>query len=469
MSRDKAIALACAEFDSGRFAADLARRIAIPTESQNPARGRELRAYLTDEMVPTLERMGFTTRIMEYPKAQAPFLVAERIEDASRPTVLGYGHGDVIRGLDDGWKEGLSPWVMETRHEAGGARWYGRGIVDNKGQHAINLAAQGAVIAARGRLGFNAKWIIEMGEETGSPGLRDFCAAHRDLLKADLLIASDGPRLSAARPTVFLGSRGAFLVDLVIEAREGGHHSGNWGGLLSNPGIQLAHAIASIVGPKGEIRIPALVPAGGIPANVRTALADCALEPGPDDPEIDPDWGEPGLSAPEKVYGWCNFEVLAYETGNPRTPVNAIPPRAWARCQLRHVVGVESADIIPAIRAHLDRHGFSMVEVRGGREDAFPATRLDPDHASVRFALASIATSTGRKPALLPNLGGALPNDCFADILGLKTIWVPHSYPGCSQHAPNEHVPAALVREALGLMAGLYWDIGGADRAELGL
>ena len=465
MSREHAVASAFAAFDSGAFAADLARRIAIPTESQNPDRAGDLATYLTAEMTPAFEAMGFKTRILTHPVAKAPFLYAERIEGKDLPTVLGYGHGDVIRGLDEGWKDGLSPWKMETR----GERWYGRGVVDNKGQHSINMAAQAAVIAARGSLGFNAKWIIEMGEETGSPGLREVCEANKDLLAADLLIASDGPRLSATRPTVFLGARGAFLVDLVIEAREGGHHSGNWGGLLSNPGIQLAHAIASIVGPKGEIRVPALVPKQGIPANVRAALADCTLEPGPGDPEIDPDWGEPGLTPVERVYGWCNFEVLAYETGNPKTPVNAIPPRAFARCQLRHVVGVDHAEIMPALRAHLDRQGFGMVEVRSARENNFPATRLDPDHPAVHFALASIQRSSNKKPALLPNLGGALPNDVFCDLLGLKTIWVPHSYPGCSQHAPNEHVPHALVREALGLMAGLYWDLGETSREKLGL
>jgi hypothetical protein len=68
---------------------------------------------------------------------------------------------------------------------------------------------------------------------------------------------------------------------------------------------------------------------------------------------------------------------------------------------------------------------------------------------------------------VLPNLGGALPNDIFSDDLGLPTVWVPHSYPGCSQHAPDEHVPIALVREALGVMAGLYWDLGEARREEV--
>ena len=76
------------------------------------------------------------------------------------------------------------------------------------------------------------------------------------------------------------------------------------------------------------------------------------------------------------------------------------------------------------------------------------------------WALASIAKTSGKKPALLPNLGGSLPNDAFSDVLGLPTIWVPHSYPACSQHAPNEHLLAPVAREALGIMAGLFWDLG---------
>ena len=121
------------------------------------------------------------------------------------------------------------------RHESA-ARWYGRGTADNKGQHTINLAALGRVLAARGRLGFNAKLLLEMGEEVGSPGLRAELRGARGALRADVLIASDGPRLRSDRPTIFLGSRGAFDFDLVVDLREGGHHSGNWGGLLVNPG-----------------------------------------------------------------------------------------------------------------------------------------------------------------------------------------------------------------------------------------
>src|ERR671912_3054584 len=115
----------------------------------------------------------------------------------------------------------------------------------------------------------------------GSPGLRELCTKYKELFKADVLIGSDGPRLNAERPTVFLGSRGGVTFDLTIDAREGGHHSGNWGGLLSDPAIQLAHAIAAICGPTGQIRIPEWVP-DRIPDSVRRALATCEVDGGPD-------------------------------------------------------------------------------------------------------------------------------------------------------------------------------------------
>jgi hypothetical protein len=68
--------------------------------------------------------------------------------------------------------------------------------------------------------------------------------------------------------------------------------------------------------------------------------------------------------------------------------------------------------------------------------------------------------TTGAPPDVIPNLGGSLPNDVFTDVLGLPTLWVPHSYSSCSQHAPNEHLLAPLAREGLQLMAGLFWDVG---------
>jgi hypothetical protein len=110
------------------------------------------------------------------------------------------------------------------------------------------------------------------------------------------------------------------------------------------------------------------------------------------------------------------------------------------------------------VQQHLAANGFAAVQV--GEPVVMHATRLDPDNAWVRFTLASLQTSTGQPPVLLPNLGGSLPNDVFADILGLPTVWIPHSYAACQQHAPDEHLLAPVAREALQIMSGLFWDLG---------
>jgi acetylornithine deacetylase/succinyl-diaminopimelate desuccinylase-like protein len=454
-TRANALADAAREFDSGAFQRTLARRVAHPTESQNPERAAALHAYLSDEIAPSLSALGVRSQVYDNPlPGKQPFLIGRCVEDPALPTVLVYGHGDVVRGLEGRWRDALDPWTLQAQ----GERWYGRGTADNKGQHSINIAALHAVRTARGgRLGFNLTWLLEMGEETGSPGLAEFCRAHRNDLAADVLIASDGPRLRIDRPTVYLGTRGVANFDLTLKLREGGHHSGNWGGLLRNPGTVLANAIASLVDARGRIAIEALRPPP-IPAAVKRALADIEVGGGADDPEIDRDWGEPGLTPAERVFGWNTVEVLAIGVGNPMNPVNAIPHEARATLQLRFVVGTDAAHLREHVLARLQQQALHDIAV--SEPVVMAATRLDPDNDWVRLVLRSIEQTTGCKPALLPNLGGSLPNDVFADILGLPTVWVPHSYPACSQHAPNEHVLAPLMREGLLMMTGVFYDLG---------
>jgi acetylornithine deacetylase/succinyl-diaminopimelate desuccinylase-like protein len=452
--RQTALDRAAGVFDSGVFRETLARRVGYRTESADPARAGDLREYLTAELVPDVERLGFTARIVENPvSAGHPFLVAHRSEGSGR-RVLTYGHGDVQPAHPSQWRAGLDPWQLVVE----GDRWYGRGVADNKGQHTVNLVALEQVIAARGgRLGYDVTLLLDMGEESGSPGLTELCERERDELAADLLIGSDGPRVAADRPTVFLGSRGSMNLTFRVTARDRAHHSGNWGGVLVNPAAVLVNALATLVDGRGRLLVDALRPPA-VPEPVRAALASIDVDQGPDSPTLDPDWGEPGLTPSERLWAWNTLEVLAMTAGDPDAPVNAIPPSARAHCQLRFVVGTDPLLVPGLLRAHLDAAGFGAVQVEV--EHTMAATRTDPENPWVTWALASIERSTGTTPALLPNLGGSLPNAPFADVLGLPTVWVPHSYPGCAQHAPDEHLPTGLVRESLQLMAGLWWDLG---------
>ena len=192
-SRQGAIDRALEYFDDGAFEAELSRRVAYRTESQKPDSLPELHRYLDEDIIPAFEEMGFSCRKFDNPLgAGGPFLLAELIEDDNLPTVLGYGHGDVIIGLEDQWTKGDGAW--QTARD--GDRLYGRGTADNKGQHTINMAATRCVLQERGALGFNAKFLIEMGEENGSLGLRELLEQNREAFAADVFIGSDGPRIS---------------------------------------------------------------------------------------------------------------------------------------------------------------------------------------------------------------------------------------------------------------------------------
>jgi len=456
-SREGAMARVRADFESGAFRERLARLVSVRSTSQEAEHTADLRTYLEEHIRPWLERLGCSVTVHDNPRAGfGPILVAERMEDPARPTVLTYGHGDTVRGLEAQWRAGLDPWVLTEE----GNLWYGRGSADNKGQHAINISALEAVLAERGgRLGFNLKMVLETAEERGSTGLRDFVAAHPQELAADVLIASDGPRVMPDVPTIATGTRGTFHFQLVLDLRPGGVHSGHWGGLTRDPAVLLSHAIGTIMDARGKILVRDWLPANGVPASVRQVLAGCPVGGGGDAATIDEGWGEPGLTAAEKIYGWNSFIVLAMVSGQPENPVNAVAPSARAQCQIRYTVDTDPETFAPALRKHLDEHGFADVRI----EEAgvrMPASRTDPHHPWVRWAVGSMEKTLGRRVQVIPNASGGLPGDVFVDHLGVPLIWVPHSYNGCKQHGPDEHLLASTAREGLAAFAGVWWDLG---------
>jgi|TARA_B110000305_G_C18908550_1_gene389614 hypothetical protein len=107
--------------------------------------------------------------------------------------------------------------------------------------------------------------------------------------------------------------------------------------------------------------------------------------------------------------------------------------------------------------------GFSHVKIEQPPEEnqgGFLASRTELSNPWVSIVRQSLKETCGVDPAIIPQMGGSICNDLFTDLLGLPAIWVPHSYSGCSQHAPDEHIILPLSRQALSIMAGLYWDLG---------
>lgn len=461
--RDSAIARARDYFDDGRFISALGNLVAAKTESHPPKRRDELVRYVQDILGPMVATLGFDVSVIENPEeAHGPALLATRIEGPDLPTVLIYGHGDVVRAMPESWREGLDPWLVTVD----GDRIYGRGVVDNKGQHLLAIQGLQAVLETRGNLGFNAKIFVETGEEAGSPGLREMLEQNRELLAADVFIAFDGLRQSTTIPEVTLGTRGAVAMDLIVDLREGGFHSGHWGGLLADAGVLLSHAIASIVSPTGKILVDGWTPED-VPTAVREACKNIRSEYLPDAQRPDPDWGEPGMTRAEKIFMWSSAVVLSMITGQPDSPVNAVNGFGKARLQLRHTVDVDPSGVVAALRRHLDAHGLQRVQVHPVVErQQFLASRTAPENTWVRKVIESFRRTSRQEPNIVPNIGASGPSELFETALGTPIIWIPFSYGGCSQHGPDEHGLGSLFKQGLGEVAGLWWDIGSSDLDE---
>ncbi|MGE8678386.1 MAG: M20 peptidase family dipeptidase, partial [Achromobacter marplatensis] len=115
MIREQAVLHAVEAFDSGALLATLTRRVAYATESEVPEQAPAQHAYLNEDLIPLLTALGFSCEVHANPAGvDLPILVARRIEQPGLPTVLMYGHGDVVRGNAAKWEAGRDPWRLQV-------------------------------------------------------------------------------------------------------------------------------------------------------------------------------------------------------------------------------------------------------------------------------------------------------------------------------------------------------------------
>jgi acetylornithine deacetylase/succinyl-diaminopimelate desuccinylase-like protein len=412
---------------------DLFRLIAQPSIS---AQNVGVRAC-ADLFVEMLEQAGFAVRLM--PTAAHPIIYAEWLGAPGRPTILIYGHYDVQppEPLDE-W---LSPPFEPTVRNG---KLFGRGAGDNKGQIFAQIAAARTWLEVTGKLPVNVKFLIEGEEETGSPHLASFVAAHRDLLAADLVYTSDGPVHDDAYPQVVYGVRGLLYIELRARGASHDLHSGNWGGLVPNPAWTLVQLLSTMRDAAGRVTIdgfsdnvrpptPAVAAAmAAMPIDTRAALATVGVDhvPPPDD-----------LGYFERLMSTPTLNIAGFSSGygGPGTKT-IIPATATAKMDMRLVPDQRTADIFAKFQAHVARHA-PQVEVQrlGGMEPSY--TPLEHPYAAV--VRRAVEIGFGKAPVDVPLLGGSLPDAVFTQTLGLPSFLVPYANADERNHAPNENIELA--------------------------
>jgi len=467
---------------------DFAELLAIPNVASDTAGiGRNVEA-IRDRLV----RRGLTARLLD--GAGGPPLVLATLEaPGATRTLMIYAHYDG-QPVDAAQWAG-SPWTPLLRDkplEAGGAplaldplpgpaqpewRLYARSAGDDKAPIVGVLTALDALRQARLPLSLNLKLLFEGEEEAGSPHLAAALATHRDLLGADLLLLCDGPVHQSRRMQVVFGARGVTDVELTVYGPLRALHSGHYGNWAPNPAVLLAHIVADLRDPDGQILIP------GFYDDVRpvTAAEQAALERFPDpDAELRD-----------------SLALAATEAGNARLAERVLLPALNVRGLLAGGVGVAAANAIPTeARASIDfrlvpnqtpgrvrelfeaalrRQGFFLVETTPDAETrrlhsrvvqlhwgaGYPAARTPLDLPVARRLVDVIEEGLGGPVVVAPTLGGSIPMYLFAEILKQPVILLPIANHDDNQHAANENLRLQNLWDGIEVYAAVLARLGG--------
>lgn len=365
-----------------------------------------------------------------------PIVYGEKIIDASKPTVLVYGHYDVQPPDPlELWHSGPFEPVVKD------GKLYARGSADDKGQVYMHVKAF-ETMAATNSIATNIKFIIEGEEEIGSPSLATFVKAHKDLLKADVILISDTSMLSLDTPSMDVGVRGLSYIEIELTGPNRDLHSGVYGGAVANPITILAQMIASLHDENNHITIP-----GFYDDVVESSAAERKLmaEAPFDEAEYKKDlgikelWGEKGYSTNERTGIRPTLEINGIWGGYMgEGSKTVLPSKAHAKISCRLVPNQKTDVITDLLINHLKKITPSCVEIKtmihhGGEPYMTPI-----DCKGYKAASKAIETTFGKQP--IPVRGGGSIPICalFEQELGVKIIFMGFGLDSDNLHSPNE-------------------------------
>ena len=366
-----------------------------------------------------------------------PIVYGDWLHAPDAPTLLVYGHYDVqpVDPLELWTSPPFDPVVV-------GDRILARGAADDKGQVHAHVMAAGALLASRGNLPINVKYVFEGEEESSSIHLDHWLESERDRLAADVAVISDTGFFEGNRPAITLSLRGLMYAQIDVVGTAVDLHSGSYGGAVQNPANALATIIAGLKGPDGRIRIPGfyddVVP---LSEADRAAMAALPFDEG----EYQEHLGLPAL------VGEVGFTTLERRAARPTLDVNGlwggfegegsktiIPAHAHAKVSCRLVAAQDPDRIFEAFRAYVEEIAppgvTTTVQYLGG---GLPS--LTPmDHPATQAAARALKATFGQAPVYIRE-GGSIPVCAsFASILGLPVVLMGFTPPDENAHAPNE-------------------------------
>ena len=431
--------------NEARFLDELFSLIRIPSISTLPAHKEDMLACAERWRQLLLEAGADEAMVM--PSEGHPLVYAEKRVSPDAPTVLVYAHYDVMPAEPlELWKN--PPFEPEI-HD--GHIW-ARGADDDKGQSMIQVKAF-EYLVREGLLHHNVKFIFEGEEEIGSPSLNAFLKAHKELLKADVILVSDTSMLGADLPSLTTGLRGLAYWEIEVTGPNRDLHSGHFGGAVANPINVLCDLLSKVIDADGRITVPHFYDdVEEVPAAEREMIAQIPFDEKKYMEAIGVKAlkGEKGYSTLERNSCRPSFDVCGIWGGyTGEGSKTVLPSKAYAKVSSRLVPNQQHEKISQLFVDYLTQQAPDYVQVKvtplhGGEGYVCPI-----HHPAYQAAEKGFEKAFGKKP-LAVRRGGSIPiiSD-FEQILGIKTILMGFGLESDAIHSPNENFSLDIFRKGI--------------------
>jgi acetylornithine deacetylase/succinyl-diaminopimelate desuccinylase-like protein len=355
----------------------------------------------------------------------------------SAPTVLCYGHFDVQP------PDPLELWESDPfEPEIRGDYLYARGVVDDKGQLYMLLAAA-RELAQAGELPVNVRFCCDGEEETGGHSIVEFL--EQDERGADAAIIFDSGMIRRGLPAFNVATRGMAYFHLTLRTGERDLHSGMYGGAALNAAHAMIKTLGGLVSHDGtlaeELRVGRAEPTGEELAGWQElpAGADELSEQGacPKDPRAAEDFYLRTFAEPA-------IDVNGIATGSPTLQKTVLPVEAIANVSMRLAPGQKVDEVAPVVERLLREaapHGATLeIELWSSS----PPGLVPPDARAIQLGLDAFEKVVGVRPALIRS-GGTLPIVPALADKGIATVITGFGLPDSQIHSPNERLVAEYV------------------------
>jgi acetylornithine deacetylase/succinyl-diaminopimelate desuccinylase-like protein len=445
----------------------LFRLLAIPSISTDPA-FHEACIEAAEACADALRDIGFEARVE--PTLGKPMVVGHRHappERRERPRVLFYGHYDVQP--PDPLPEWNAPpfeprLVDDPRH---GKIIVARGSSDDKGQLMTFIEACRAWLEEQGGLPLDVTVLIEGEEESGSPSLLPFLAAHGDELRADIALVCDTGQWDADTPAITAFLRGLAFSEISVSGPSRDLHSGLYGGPALNPMRTLSEILAALHDERGGVAIP--------------GFYDDVRNPSPSELEV---WrglgfdaggflGAVGLSTPAGERG---FSVLEQLWSRPTAEINGIvggyggpgtktviPTQAVAKLSFRLVPGQKPHKILDGLHRFVEKRLPADASVSFAHEGGSPAVGFDTQAFAFQAAARALEAEWGKKPVVV-GCGASIPIvESFRSKLGMDSLLIGFALDDDRIHSPNEKYNLRSFTKGARSWARILAELGAID------